>query len=193
MRGVICLSGGIDSTVLAYKLHDEGVDLYSLAFHYGQSHYREIDCARRIARTVGIPHRLFDFEPLVGRGGNALTGGEGSPVVPNRNATMLALAVTYASGIGASEVYYCPTKDDFELFPDCRPGFVEAFNAMLAAGECEVRVSAPFVTMGKAEVAALGAKLNVPLEETWSCYAGGREPCGECLACETRKEALACI
>ena len=190
---VICLSGGMDSTVLAYKLKHEGEELYSLTFHYGQSHYCETLAAKRIADALGIPNKLIDFQPVVGRGQNALTGGEGSPVVPNRNATMLSLAVTYAEGIGATEVHYCPTKEDFELFPDCRSDFVAAFNAMLEVSESRATVFAPFINMSKGEIAVLGSKLGVPFGETWSCYAGGEEPCGVCLACQTRKEALKCI
>lgn len=193
MKKVICLSGGMDSTVLAYKLKHEGGELHSLTFHYGQTHYRETLAAKRIADTLGIPNKLIDFQPVVGRGENSLTGGTGSPVVPNRNATMLSLAVTYAEGIGATEVHYCPTNEDFELFPDCRPAFVAAFNAMLESSESRARVFAPFINMSKGEIAVLGSKLGVPFEMTWSCYTGEKEPCGECLACRTRREALKCI
>ena len=103
MNSVICLSGGLDSTVLAYDLLDQGHCLHALTFHYGQSHRREMDAARVIANLLGVPNKMVDFEPVTGRGESCLTGGEGSPVVASRNATMLSLAVTYASGIGAGQ------------------------------------------------------------------------------------------
>jgi 7-cyano-7-deazaguanine synthase len=193
MKKVICLSGGLDSTVLAYDLNREAGDLLSLSFHYGQTHQKETIAASRIAIGLGIPNKLVDFSSVVGRGDNALTGGEGSPVVPNRNATMLSIAVTYAEGIGADAVYYCPTREDFDLFPDCRPAFVSAFNKMLKASGGNARVFAPYIAKRKSDIVKIGADLGVPFDQTWSCYAGGSKPCGSCLACKSRSEAMACI
>lgn len=192
VNSVICLSGGLDSTVLAYDLLDQGHCLHTLTFHYGQSHRREMDAARGIADLLGVSNKTVDFEPVTGRGKSSLTGGEGSPVVANRNSTMLSLAVTYAAGVGASQVYYCPTSEDYDLFPDCRPQFVSVYNRMLEVSECETRVIAPYITISKAEIVKIGRRLDVPFDETWSCYVGGEKPCGECLACKTRGEALAC-
>ena len=191
-RRVICLSGGLDSAVLAYQWHKES-ELHAIGFHYGQSHYKENDAARRIATKLDIPFLLFDFQPVVARGKDSLTGGEGSPVVANRNATMLTLAATYGEGIGADYVLFAPTAEDFTLFPDCRFDFVESVNEMLFVGGCKIRENTPFINNTKAEVVAIGKKLGVPFEETWSCYAGGKEPCGKCLACTTREEALECL
>ena len=193
MKSVLCLSGGLDSTVLAYDLVSQGHELHTLTFHYGQQHRREIDAARVIAGLLGVPNKMVDFDPVTGRGGSSLTGGVGSPVVANRNATMLSLAVTYAAGIGASQVYYCPTSEDYNLFPDCRPQFVAAFNRMLQASECPVKVVAPYLSKSKSEIVRTGKQLAVPFEKTWSCYEGGKEPCGKCLACKPREGALACI
>ena len=194
MKKLICLSGGMDSAVILYNMtRDDDAEIFTITFNYGQAHYIETIAAKRLAGFFDIPNKLIDFEPVVGRGGNLLMGGDGSPVVPNRNATMLSLAVTYAEAIGAEEVYFGPTKDDFELFPDCRPKFVNAFNAMLKAGGSKVRVIAPLIKMTKPEVADWGDLLGVPFHETWSCYVGGNDPCGKCMACNARKEALACI
>ena len=193
MSALICLSGGLDSTVLAYDLVSRGVDVGSISFHYGQSHKRELDAASRISTLLGMRHQVCDFSGAMPRGGSSLTVGDGSPVVANRNATMLSLAVAYASGIGFKEVYYCPTSEDYDLFPDCRPQFVSVYNRMLEVSECEVRVIAPYITLSKTEIVKIGRRLDVPFSETWSCYVGGEKPCGECLACKTREEALACI
>ena len=193
MSSVICLSGGVDSTVLAYHLKSKGHDLHAIVFDYGQTHAKEIIAAKEIAQQLGIPSTVSNFGDLVGRGQDLLTGGAGSPVVANRNATMLTLAATYAVGIGCDSVFYSPTVEDFKLFPDCRPKFVEDFNSMLSSSNTPVKVFAPFIAMTKREIVQLGKKYDVPFEKTWSCYVGGEKPCGECLACKTRQEAFQCI
>jgi 7-cyano-7-deazaguanine synthase len=170
-------------------LHKDGV-MATITFAYGQSHYKEVIAAQRIAGELEVPWRLIDFTPVVGRGDNLLTGGKGSPVVVNRNATMLTLAVTYAAGIGSSAVFIAPTKEDYDLFPDCRPAFFKRFNRMLEIAEVPVHVETPYIHMTKRNVVSIGRKLNVDFDATWSCYRGGSRPCGECLACTTRKVAL---
>lgn len=192
MNALICLSGGLDSTVLAYDLVSRGAHLESISFDYGQSHKRELDAAREISELLGIKHRILDFSKAVPSGGSSLTGGEGSPVVPNRNGTMLTLAVTYAAGIGAEKVFYGPTKEDHKVFPDCRREFVDSFNEMLKISECEITVHAPFLNLEKGDVVLIGKGLDVPFEKTWSCYVGGEDPCGKCSACISRKKALSC-
>ena len=111
-------------------------------------------------------------------------------MVANRNATMLTLAATYAAGIGAKEVLIAPTREDYDLFPDCRPNFYKAFNMMLGVSQLEVRIKAPYLHKTKREVVLIGKEYDGPLGETWSCYENGRTPCGECLACTTRATAI---
>ena len=189
-KNVICFSGGLDSTVLLHDLLTSSGVMATLTFAYGQKHYKEVVHAQRIANDLGVPWRLIDFTDCVGRGENLLTGGTGSPVVPNRNATMLSLAVTYAAGIGASAVFIAPTKEDYDLFPDCRPAFYKRFNRMLEIAEVPVHVETPYIHKTKRDVVSIGRKLNVDFSTTWSCYMGKNKPCGECLACTTREAAL---
>lgn len=193
MKVVVCLSGGIDSTVLAYFLDRAGCNVTALTFDYGQTHAKEIEHAKYIAEELRIQNHVLDFRSAIVLGKSALTGGEGSPVVLNRNATMLSLAVTFAAGIGAEHVYYGPTSEDYDLFPDCRPEFVESFNAMLESSQTPCSIIAPFINNTKRDIVEMGKLLGVPLDKTWSCYEGGEEPCGTCLACTTREEALVCI
>ena len=129
MNGLICLSGGLDSSVLAYDLKSQGIKLDAISFYYGQTHKRELNSAVTISSLLGIGHKVIDFSAAIVPGASLLTGGQGTPVVINRNATMLSIAATYASGIGAETVYYCPTVEDYNQFPDCRPDFVSAFRS----------------------------------------------------------------
>ena len=206
--GVICLSGGLDSAVLAYDLKANFQALSAISFHYGQRHIKEINYAEKLAEKLGISFKLAAVADVMGGGPNFLTGGTPSSrpwplvdvlsrgqsieavVVPNRNALFLSLAVTYAIGINADSVYFAPTAEDFDVFPDCRPKFVKAFNALLEAADLDCRVFAPYINKTKAEVVALGRRLHVPLEMTWSCYQGLKNPCGECPACIKRNEAM---
>ena len=121
MNSVICLSGGLDSTVLAYDLLDQGHYLHTLTFHYGQSHRKEMDAARGIADLMGVGNKMVDFEPVTGRGGSSLTGGVGSPVIANRNATMLSLTVTYAAGLGGKSGLLLPNRRRLRPVPRLSP------------------------------------------------------------------------
>ena len=101
-KNVICFSGGLDSTVLLHDLLTSSGVMATLTFAYGQKHYKEVVHAQRIANDLGVPWRLIDFADCVGRGENLLTGGTGSPVVPNRNATMLSLTRVVLLKIGTN-------------------------------------------------------------------------------------------
>jgi len=122
--------------------------------------------------------------------GSELTDGKGGMIVPNRNAIFLSMAVNLAVEAGAEEVTFAANADDANEFPDCRSNFVFGYNAMLASAQIPVRVCAPYLHRSKQWIARLGDDLGVRLTETWSCYRGGIQPCGECGACKKREEAL---
>jgi 7-cyano-7-deazaguanine synthase len=122
--------------------------------------------------------------------GSTLTDGKGTVIVPNRNAILLSLAVNLAVSAGADTVTFGANADDEAIFPDCRMAFVQTFNNMLTTAEVPVEVCAPFLNKPKWWIAGLGRELGVALNDTWSYYAGGKEPCGKCLACQKRSEAL---
>lgn len=181
-------SGGIDSTVLLYELLDAGHHVVTVGFNYGQHHVRELDAAEGIARELGVTSYRF---PLPAIGGSTLTDTEGTVVVPGRNLLMLSMAASLAMRIGAETVAIACHSGDHALFPDCRPGFLDAAHAAIWAGsDRRVRLMRPYVHLGKLDIVRRGIDLGVPLDRTWSCYTGGTEPCGECLACRERREAL---
>lgn len=181
-------SGGIDSTVLLYELLDAGHDIRTVGFDYGQHHRRELDAAEAITAELGVPSQRVCL-PLIA--GSSLTTEKGTVVVPGRNLILLAYAASMAMAAGAQTVAIATHAGDHALFPDCRPPFLDAASAtILAQSERRVRLMRPYVHLGKLDIVRRGMALGVPFEKTWSCYEGGDEPCGECLACRERREAL---
>ena len=202
---VLIFSGGLDSTTLLYKLLSEGHWVHALTFDYNQRHKKEIDCAANICAIHGTPHKVINITnlaPLLGD--SSLLGGKDVPdchytedsarqtVVPNRNMIMLSIAAGYAEAYEIPEVYYAAHAGDWAIYPDCRKSFVDsaAETIKLASAWNPVTLKAPFAEMTKKEIVALGRKLKVPFELTWSCYKGGDKPCGTCPTCVERIEAL---
>jgi 7-cyano-7-deazaguanine synthase len=206
---VVVASGGLDSTTLAYWLASQGTRLTLLAVDYGQRHARELQAAAQTAAALRADWHVADLRP-VGHllGGSAPTSDavdvpDGhyadetmkATVVPNRNALLLDLGVALAITAGAQAVAYGVHAGDRFIYPDCRPGFVTAYQQMaLAANDGflpdRFTVAAPFITMTKADIAALAGRLDVPIGQTWSCYRGGDLHCGTCGTCTERREAL---
>lgn len=193
---VVLLSGGLDSAVLLAHVFDTvGRPIRTLSVGYGQRHERaEMHAAYRVAEHYRVPRLRADL-PAELFAGSALTGGAGeltgtATVVPGRNLAFLSLAVAHAAGVGSTAVYIASHKGDEAVYPDCRAGFVAAVSAAAELGY-GVKVLAPFLDMAKREIVARGRELGVPFDLTWSCYAGGAEPCGKCGACVERAGALA--
>lgn len=202
MNAVTLLSGGLDSTTLAYKLAHEGAELRAVSFDYGQRHARELDSARTIALLLGIPHTVVRLE--LDLPGSSLTDPdvpvpEGhyadesmrATVVPNRNAMMLSIAFALAIAHRADKVAYAAHAGDHPVYPDCRPAFVTAFQTMQdVASDRRPRLHAPFIYKSKADIVQIGQELGVPWKETWSCYQGQDVHCGRCGTCVERREAF---
>lgn len=182
---VVLLSGGVDSTAaLGVAMSGPGCVL-ALSVDYGQAHVRELEAAAAVAAHWGVRHEVLDFSSW-----GALVAG--SLVVPNRNAVLLMAGVGVADRVGAGEVWTGVHVGDHEVFPDCRPGFVEAagVTARLAT-EGRVGVVAPFVDSGKGEVVRAGVRVDAPFGLSWSCYEGGAVHCGVCMACVGRRAGFA--
>jgi 7-cyano-7-deazaguanine synthase len=204
MRVVLIHSGGLDSTVLLYKLRADGHEVRCLGIDYGQRHRRELDAGQAICRDLEIEYRSADLRgirPLLA--GSALTDDVPVPdgyytdetmkatVVPNRNMIMLATAIGWAVSLEYDAVAYAAHAGDHAIYPDCRPEFVAAMRNV--ARLCDwrpIELLTPFVSMSKAEIVALGNRLGVPFERTWSCYKGGQIHCGTCGTCVERREAF---
>jgi 7-cyano-7-deazaguanine synthase len=208
VKAVAIVSGGLDSVTLAHSLAQEANRLHLISFDYGQKHKRELEFAQRAAERLGAVWTLIDLS-AAGLGallvGSALTDSaiavpDGHyaaetmkvTIVPNRNAIMLAIACAAAESDGAAVVGLAVHAGDHFIYPDCRPEFVAAFEAMerLAMDKPALRIEAPFLTKTKAEIVQLGASLGVPFEQTWSCYKGGELHCGTCGTCVERREAF---
>ncbi len=206
------VSGGIDSTVMLWYLKNNGANIVeAITFNYGQRHKKEINQARTIVEKFNdvfsekVKHRIVDMsflKELIATG--ALVGDADVPheiydsktqrvtIVPNRNMIMLSIAAGRAVTIGADLVAYAAHASDYEVYPDCRPEFVQALDRALQLGNLwtPVGVIAPFVHNTKAEIVKLGIQLKVPFEYTWSCYEGNDRPCLECGTCLERTEAF---
>jgi 7-cyano-7-deazaguanine synthase len=208
---VVLLSGGMDSaTCLALATRD-APPVHALSFVYGQRHVRELRSARRLARRYRVAaHRIVRL-PLAELVRSALTR-PGAPLprrprrrgtipptyVPARNSILLAIALGYAESHRLGRIYFGANAIDYSGYPDCRPEFVRAFNALARRavrapreGGQRLRVVAPLLDRSKAEIVRLGDRLRVPWAMTWSCYAGGRRPCGRCDACRLRARGFA--
>ncbi len=204
---VTVLSGGMDSTVLAYYAASvyERVDLVSVV--YGQRHRVELEHAGRTALRLGARHDIVDLASLRDLlTGSALTddGVEvphghyaaetmASTVVPNRNATLISVAYMAAVARGANAVLVGVHAGDHHVYPDCRPQFVAQMATALRTGSegmAAVDLLAPFVHNTKTDICRLGAALGVSWLDTWSCYEGGTTHCGRCGTCVERREAF---
>lgn len=182
------LSGGLDSVVMLYDMVHQGMVPHCLLFDYRQRHVQELIWAKHHVHRLKLMFTTMELPQLRG---SELTDGSRGVIVPNRNAIMLSLAVNLAVSLNIGEVTYACNKDDEAMFPDCRMAFVQMFNTMLTTAEIPVEVVTPYMTKSKAWIAAHGQELGVKFDETWSCYAGGIDHCGECPACIKRKEAIA--
>jgi 7-cyano-7-deazaguanine synthase len=204
---IVCLlSGGIDSSTLAYSLKSNGQLAATLSFAYGQQHRRELGAASYISVCLDVPHYVVEVDVGCLFIGSALTdkrvsvpaGHYAAPVMQKtvlhgRNVWFLAFACTAAACNGWDGVAIAAHSGDHYIYPDCRPEFLNAFRqtATLALGEwANVEILAPFADKSKADIVRLGDVLGVPFGYTWSCYKGGEFHCGECGTCVERQEAF---
>ncbi len=211
-KAVVLISGGLDSTVTLYWAKSKGYQPYGLIFDYGQRHRREISGAIKIAKKTGCKYRLIKFTfPWGGstlldkranlpRQKNAEKIGKKVPstYVPARNTIFLSFALSYAEVINAEAIFIGANAVDFSGYPDCRPEYFTAFREVAKKGiglgfrnsKLEIRIYTPLINKTKAQIVRLGMKLRIPFELTWSCYAGGRKPCGKCDSCLLRNKGF---
>lgn len=200
---VLIYSGGLDSTVLLYHLLAEGKDVHCLSFDYGQRHSRELESVITVLSSLGIEDVVVELPGILFEGSSQTSDDIAVPhghytaenmkltVVPNRNMVMLSLAVAYAISIGTPSVAYAAHAGDHAIYPDCRASFVDTLQAAIYLGnEFQVTLRAPFVDMTKADIVRIGAALDVPFQDTWSCYEGQEFHCGRCGTCVERIEAF---
>jgi 7-cyano-7-deazaguanine synthase len=208
VKAVVLLSGGLDSTTSLYWALGRGYACEALAVDYGQRHGRELDAASRVAARARVRlHELtlalpwLDTSSLVNRR-KALPNvplsriGRGSipsTYVPGRNTVFLALAASLADAIGARAIVIGANALDYSGYPDCRPNYLRAFEktARLGTTATRLKIEAPLLRLTKKGIVALARKVGAPVELTWSCYAGGKRPCGTCDSCKLRAKGFA--
>jgi 7-cyano-7-deazaguanine synthase len=211
---VVLLSGGMDSAVVLAIAQEQGYACHALSVRYGQRHTSELDAADRVARALDATSHKIVTVDLRSLGGSALTDSDidvpldsdrhpGGPVipvtyVPARNTIMLSLALGWAEVIGAADLFCGVNAVDYSGYPDCRPEFIAAFQALAnlatKAGVegAGLRVHAPLIDMSKAAIVREGIRLGVDFAQTVSCYkadAQGRA-CRHCDACRLRAEGF---
>ncbi len=206
-KGVVLVSGGMDSLVLAaFATRESEISL--LHVNYGQrTEEKELACFHAVADHLKVRERMvIDIGYLRSIGKSALTDPsidvppadpdrQGIPVtyVPFRNAHFLCIAVSWAEAIGATNIYIGAVWADSSGYPDCRPAFYEAMNEAIRRGtkdERRILVKAPFVNLKKKDIVLIGKSLGVPFEHTWSCYRDGDKACGRCDSCALRQKAF---
>lgn len=208
-KAVVLLSGGLDSATTLYFAKAKGFQCYCLIFDYGQRHKKEIASAKKIAQRAGCAWQIIKLSlpwkgsslldkklkiPEFSNSTNSINSSNSIPstYVPARNIIFLSFALSCAEAIKASSIFIGANAIDYSGYPDCRPGFYRAFIRAVNLGTkagVEGRgfsIFTPLIKMTKAGIIKLGTRLKVPYELTWSCYQGGRKPCGKCDSCNFR-------
>lgn len=208
-KAVVLLSGGLDSTVSLWWALQREFFCEALTFQYGQRHSRELRSARAVSRLAGVPLHVVRFalpwsgssltsrrQALPTRSAHRIGAGIPSTYVPGRNTIFLSFALSLADQIGAEALVIGANAVDYSGYPDCRGPYLRAFEKAARLGSRigdeggRLAVVAPLVRLTKAQIIKLGRKLGAPLEKTWSCYAGGKKPCGVCDSCVLRDQGF---
>lgn len=210
-KAVVLLSGGLDSATALFWAKSKGYRAHCILFDYGQRHKKEIASAVKVARVARSSYQIVPIR--LPWGGSALLGRlrrlpksrsvsqmtSGSiPVtyVPARNTIFLSFAVSCADAMGAEAVVIGANAVDYSGYPDCRPAYLKAMEKAARLGTKrgaqggKLKILSPLVRLTKAQIVRLGTGLGVPYELTWSCYEGGRKPCGLCDSCILRAKGF---
>lgn len=204
MKIIHVLSGGLDSTVLLYKLIRKGHTVKCLSFDYGQRHKKELLMARETCKKLNIEHTIADIS-FINKllQGSSLTSDIEVPeghyadenmkntVVPNRNMIMASLAIGYAVSLDYDAISLGVHSGDHAIYPDCRPEFIKALRGISKVSNYKsIKVITPFININKTEIVKQGIALGVNFSLTWTCYKGEEKPCGKCGSCVEREEAF---
>ncbi len=206
MKAVVLLSGGLDSSTTLYYAKQKGYDCHAIIFDYGQKHVKELKSAVSIAKSANCKYQILKID-LPWKGSALLDNkikipktkkqsqiGVKIPItyVPGRNTIFLAFALSCAEAIGAKAIFIGANEVDYSGYPDCRPQFLMAFQLLINKGarDNKIKVIAPLINLSKTKIIKLAIKLRVPIYKTWSCYKGGKLPCGVCDSCVIRKKAF---
>ncbi|MFH1957719.1 MAG: 7-cyano-7-deazaguanine synthase QueC [bacterium] len=215
-RAVVLLSGGLDSATALYWAKSKGYKIYALIFSYGQKHGKEVKKAVKIAEKAKVPFTILKIRipwggsslidkneeipqtgnaRLLPKGGQAITKKRSNPVpstyVPGRNTIFISFALSFCEAEKLSSVFIGANAVDYSGYPDCRPGYIAAFDRLLKEASLgKIKLKAPLLSLSKKEIVLLAFRLKVPVGLTWSCYKGGRYPCGKCDSCLLRAKGF---
>lgn len=213
-KAVVLSSGGLDSTTAMAMAKNEGYEIYSLSFSYGQRHVLELKAAEKVAKSLGAQKHLVIQIDLGKIGGSALTDNIDVPkarneeemkkeipvtYVPARNTIFLSYALAWAEVLGASDIFIGVNAIDYSGYPDCRPEYIKSFEAMAnlaikaaVEGEMRILIRTPLINMTKGEIIRKGIELGVDYSLTHSCYdpSPDGKACGQCDSCLLRKKGF---
>jgi 7-cyano-7-deazaguanine synthase len=205
-KGVVIISGGLDSTTLLYYLTQKlDKDVVALSYKYGQKHDKEIEFAKYHADKLDVEHQVIDLSPIFASitSSSALLGGMPIPTladvigdpqpityVPFRNMLMLTVAASVAEGVGATSIYYGAQKhDEYSGYWDTTTRFIEDMQRVFDNNrKHKIKIDAPFVDMSKSDLVLIGTELGVDYKKTLTCYNGTN--CGTCPTCADRIQAF---
>jgi 7-cyano-7-deazaguanine synthase len=204
---VILLSGGLDSATAGAMARKQGYAIYALTLSYGQTHAIETRAAKEVARFLGAEKHLTLNLDLQKIGGSALLGTSPVPkgrdlktisseipstYVPARNTIFLSYALAWGEVLGVFDLFIGVNAVDFSGYPDCRPEYIAAFEAMAnlatkmtVEGKRRLKIHAPLIRMTKGEIIRTGLSLGLDYGLTWSCYSPDPQdrPCRHCDSC----------
>ncbi len=205
-KGIVIVSGGLDSTTLLYYLKEIlNKDVVAISYKYGQKHDQEIEFAKYHAEKLGIEHQVIDLTSIFRSitSSSALLGGMNMPTledvigdpqpityVPFRNMLMLTVAASVAEGIGASKIYYGAQKhDEYSGYWDTTTKFISDMQSVFDQNrKHKIQIEAPFVDKSKSDLVLIGTKIGIDYTKTLTCYNGTN--CGTCPTCRDRIQAF---
>ena len=202
-KALCIMSGGMDSTLVAYIMHHRGYEIVGLHFNYGQrTVIKELSSFRTICEELGVLEKYeIDLDFFKTIGASALTDHSlsvptegiepGVPItyVPFRNGIFLSIATAIAEKEGCEVIAIGVVEEDSSGYPDCREAFIETFNKAANLGTKEtthISIEMPLVHLQKSQIVQEALLLGVPLHMTWSCYQSEESACGVCDSCRLR-------
>ena len=208
-KAVVLVSGGLDSSTVLAIAKQQGYQCYTLSFDYGQRHRSELVAAQNVSDSMAVErHKVISLD-LATIGGSALTDTaidvpeyetSGIPVtyVPARNTVFLSIALGWAEVLGANDIFVGVNAVDYSGYPDCRPQYIKAFEAMANLATKagvegnKLSIHAPLIDMTKAEIIKVGVDCGVDYSQTVSCYQAAEDgaACGVCDSCRLRKQGF---
>jgi len=202
-KAVCIMSGGMDSTLSAYMMQNNGYDIIAIHFNYDQrTQAKELECFNNICDELHVLNRyILDLDFFSQLGTSALTDKsievptsgveEGVPVtyVPFRNGIFLSMAAAIAEKEGAEVISIGVVEEDSSGYPDCRESYIKSMQQSINLGtkdETKIEIHMPLVSLKKSQIVKKAVELEVPLSLTWSCYKNEDKACGVCDSCRLR-------